>query len=545
MVLASSHTATSAPPAEDCAKPYPVADLAPGDAVTGLTVARGTTPDGFTGEVLGVVEDGITAGLDMVMVDLTSADIDRVGSIWQGMSGSPVYAADGRLIGAVSYGLSWGPSQIAGVTPFEDMDEYLAAASPRKKVTLDRADATAVAEAAGVTRAQAARGFKQLSVPMAVSGIDPSRIGKVAKRDYLRSPLAGSSAGASIGAETIVAGGNLAASVAYGTVAYAGVGTATSVCGGKVVGFGHPLAYLGATTETLHPASAVYVQADPAGSAFKVANLGAPVGSIDNDRYTGISGRFGAAPGGTVLSSRTAFGSRSFDGRTTVTVPAYVGEVAWYHLATVNDRAVDGMTKGSALVTWSVKGKDGAGKAFDLKRTDRYLGSYDIASEGVGELPDLAWILSEMNGVKVDSITADSRIVTDARRLRVSAVQRKVKGTWRDVTGNLTVKAGSKLTLRAVLTGTGAPVYRTVTVTVPKQLKGKKAPLWVRGGNDHYGEGSWGSLAGMKTYVAKKVRNDAVVAILRNQGKAAPKQGVSSPTNNVVVGQKRLRVIVK
>ena len=36
-------------------------------------------------------------GVDMIMMRLTSAEIDRVGGIWAGMSGSPVYAADGRL----------------------------------------------------------------------------------------------------------------------------------------------------------------------------------------------------------------------------------------------------------------------------------------------------------------------------------------------------------------------------------------------------------------------------------------------------------------
>ena len=61
----------------------------------------------------------------MVMMRLSSPEIDRVGGIWQGMSGSPVYAEDGRLIGAVAYGMSWGPSPVAGVTPFADMDTYL------------------------------------------------------------------------------------------------------------------------------------------------------------------------------------------------------------------------------------------------------------------------------------------------------------------------------------------------------------------------------------------------------------------------------------
>src|SRR5687767_12893318 len=97
-------------PTPDCAQPFPIADLAAGDPVDGLTVSKGTTPEGFTGEVVGILHDGIAPGLDMVIMDLSSPEIDRVGGIWAGMSGSPVYAEDGRLIGAVAYGLTWGAS---------------------------------------------------------------------------------------------------------------------------------------------------------------------------------------------------------------------------------------------------------------------------------------------------------------------------------------------------------------------------------------------------------------------------------------------------
>src|SRR3712207_6428611 len=115
--------AQSAPPASDCAQPFPVASVTDGQPVHGLTVSDGTTPEPFTGEVLGVLEDGIAPDLDMVIVDLDSPAIQAAGGIWQGMSGSPVYASDGRLIGAVAYGLSYGPSPIAGVTPFEQRSE--------------------------------------------------------------------------------------------------------------------------------------------------------------------------------------------------------------------------------------------------------------------------------------------------------------------------------------------------------------------------------------------------------------------------------------
>ena len=105
----------------------------------------------------------------------------------------------------------------------------------------------------------------------------------------------------------MVAGGNLAASLSYGDVTQAGVGTATRVCDGRVVGFGHPMTFLGRTSLSLHPADALYIQKESLGAPFKVANLGAPVGTITDDHLTGITGTFGALPGTTPVRSTVSY----------------------------------------------------------------------------------------------------------------------------------------------------------------------------------------------------------------------------------------------
>ena len=64
-LVAGSSASYAAPPTEDCAVPYPVAELTDGQPVRGLTVSKGTTPEEFTGEILGVLEDGIAPDVDM------------------------------------------------------------------------------------------------------------------------------------------------------------------------------------------------------------------------------------------------------------------------------------------------------------------------------------------------------------------------------------------------------------------------------------------------------------------------------------------------
>ena len=146
-------------------------------------------------------------------------------------------------------------------------------------------------------------------------------------------------------ADDVEAGGNLAASLSYGDVALAGVGTATSVCDGEVVGFGHPLDFAGDDqTYGLHPAEAVYVQPDSLGAPFKVANLGDPVGTITDDHLTGITGTFGDVPDVITVQSDVTYGARQRLGTSYVSVPDALAEVAFYqnlgnHFTVVDEEA--------------------------------------------------------------------------------------------------------------------------------------------------------------------------------------------------------------
>lgn len=81
-----------------------MSEITAGLTGTGPAVTEGNTPEAFGAEVLGVLRNAIWPGVDMIIAELDSPAVDRYG-VWAGMSGSPVYADDGRLIGAVSYTL--------------------------------------------------------------------------------------------------------------------------------------------------------------------------------------------------------------------------------------------------------------------------------------------------------------------------------------------------------------------------------------------------------------------------------------------------------
>ncbi|WP_323792516.1 SpoIVB peptidase S55 domain-containing protein [Nocardioides sp.] len=511
---ANAPLAPSADPVADCAEPFPVAEVAKGDLVDGLTVVSGTEPVEFTGEVLGVLNDGIAADIDMIMIDLDMEAFDETGGVWQGMSGSPVYAADGRLIGAVAYGLSWGPSKIAGITPFEHMDDYFTADPDTRKAGLSKAQARLVADRAGVTTQQAAQGFRELPMPLGVAGLSARRLEQAQKRGpkFLdkNTYVLGRAGADAPGPETIVAGGNLAASAAYGDITFAGVGTATSVCNGEVVGFGHPLYQLGETTEGLHPADAIFVQPDSLGSPFKVANISPVAGTITQDRLTGITGTFGPAPSSSTITSTVTKGSTSRTGVTEVTVQDALPDATFYALLTNSDRVLGGNPRGSALQTWTVAGDDN-GRPFQLTFTDRYTGG-DLVWEPIFQLADLVWNLAYIDGVTVESVTADNNVTDSLDTHGLGVVEQKAKGVWTRITPKAPgrIKAGKTLRLRMTVNGSaGESTLRIPNLAIPKEASGRSR-LAIRGGNSSYSWFYGRSVSSLEKQLAEAVRHDQI-----------------------------------
>jgi hypothetical protein len=536
--LGASPAQSAVPLAQDpqCAAAYPVDMLTRGLAVTGLTVSSGTVPDGFTGEVLGVLQDGIAPGLDMVMVRLTSDEIDRVGGIWAGMSGSPVYAPDGRLIGAVSYGLAYGPSPVAGVTPAEDMQALLdnpptgspsaldAANGPEEVAVPDRMSDRIVADGAA-TQDEVDSGLSRLPLPLGVSGIGTAKRMRQFKEglgiDDVRVYRAGA-VGAGGPAGEIVAGGNIAASISYGDVTSAGVGTATQVCGDEVVAFGHPMTWTGPTTLTMHSADAIYVQEDPAWAPFKVANLTGAAGTISDDRMAGISGHLGVLPDTTEVSAHvTTSEGNGHDGTTMISLESEVPYLSAWHLLVDQDRAFDGVGQGSARVRWTVEGVRADGSPFEFSRVDRYASSYDITFETIWDSwDDLDRVLNNtFEDVRVTDVSYRAYLDREYRRYNVTGLKRAVGDHWVAVSKGerLRVQPGQRLRLQVKLTSKALGTKLVpMTVRVPTGTAGREGSLRVSGGSSVWaGGGGAGSFEQLLTKIENAVHNNDLVTSLR------------------------------
>jgi hypothetical protein len=560
----TSPPANAADPLPDCKVAYPVADLitdlaAPDPVtVTGLTVDTGTVPEGFTGEILGVLNNGIAPGLPMIMARLTSDEIDRVG-IWQGMSGSPVYAEDGSLIGAVAYGLTWGPSPVAGITPYEDMDEYMDTMPPLKVAVGPRL-AKRVAAETDVTARQARQGMEQLPMPLSFSGISKRRLNQMQGKngpDFIKTRGAtatgASSSAVDAGPEDLVAGGNLGAVISYGDITFGGVGTVTSVCNNRLVGFGHPLGFFGKTTLGLMPAEALYVQEDPAAPGFKVANMGeVPAGMIDQDRLTGISGPVGDAflPPETDVTSTVTYGTKEEGFNSHSLIKDFNADITFSQVLANHDRVIDAYQPGSEKADFTIKGTDANGNDFKIEWGDTYVSNYDISYESSYEIAETVYLLSRMKGVSVDNIDATADVVDSTSVLRLKTVQQKRGAKWVAIGRKQPVRVtpGSALHLRAQVTGGGTTKWVPITVAVPNKVT-RNGFLEVTGGLSSWDNGLYGTKtpAQLKSAIAAMTKNDEVKASLEffKRGKNLVKQSKSAAQPKPVRGRVWAEVQVK
>jgi hypothetical protein len=548
-----------------------------GQRVTGLTVASGTTPASFSGEVLGVVRNGIAPDLDMIMARLTSPDIDRVGGIWQGMSGSPVYAADGRLIGAVAYGLAWGPSPVAGITPAAQMYRLLsdAPSNPAARTTLRLAERAGTVDiprtmtrrlvSSGVLAREAADdGLSRLPIPLGISGMANAGRLQQAKKAFALSGVRVHMTGAVTSADDpipVVAGGNLAASMSYGDLSTIGVGTATAVCGDEVLAFGHSMAFSGPSRLTMHGADVVLVQEESVGPPFKVANASPPVGGILQDRLAGIYGmqRAGAVPRTTDVTSYVEVPEEgsSRTGTTRISVPRSVPDIASFHLLVDQDRVFEAISGGSAQVGWTVTGTRADGRTFTLTRADRFANELDVSFEPTWELYDqLAQLyFNPAENVTLDRIRTTSTMSRTYAAYAISKVSVLSGGRWRELRTDraLIMRAGTVKRFRVRLSSKqlGTTVVQ-LNVPVPKTIGRRTGMLEILGGNSYFAggegvfvEGPYIGATGPETFdaVLRRLRalprNDQVLANLtlyKRGGGTSTKQSVRVGTRAIVNG---------
>ena len=499
-IAVSTSAAIAAPPApgsDPCPAALPIGDLVPGvTTVTGLTTVKGTTPEEFHGTYVGTIENGIAPGLDLPVFDMegsriTHGDGSVDAGIWAGMSGSPVYDdATGELVGAVSYGFSSVASPRAGVTPatyMYDLDnpKYATLSAARGTVRATAKEADAIARASD---APGALGTGHIITPSKqVSGIAAAAANKIAAKSPMLQAKAPNksggfrSGGASLGADAdypIQVGGNIATTFSTGDVTTAAVGTVTAICGNKVFAFGHPDEFTGKSTETFNGASAVDVQEDGGlGASYKIANVGAVKGVINQDRLAGILGTIGQQPTNIeVVTHATGLGDTR-DATTNVAVPAALSYVVSAQVYNDAVTLLNQFSSGDATMTWKIhytRTIDGVPTPEVFQRT-QHVSAFEYFPEEASYLAasDVEAIVTNgFEKVTVSKVEVNSTFLPDYRAFRTVGAQVLSNGVWKNISSETPIKAkpGATLSLRVKLAAANY-LSEVEPTTVPFQVK--------------------------------------------------------------------------
>lgn len=443
--------------------------------VTGLTVVQGTTPVEFTGTYAGYIPNALGKGVAMLLFRMEGAGIDaatnatgRAAGIWAGMSGSPVYTDDDRLIGAVAYGLSPDDIPLAGVTPADYMKAVGTDKLTPKAPAAVRVAAKNLEGSRRTVQAAAGQSLQHLKTVKVITG--GARANALANRTQARVPKNSSPAAkavraggfSAVGAPTriaqpIVPGGNIAVGYSTGDLFSGGVGTVTAVCGDDVWAFGHPMDFWGQTALSIHNASAALIVTDStglSGSYKQVATVGQQVGTITEDGYGAIRGKLGLIKGfPSVTKVVNAKGQVLDTYRGSVVDPDLATNAAMGPALAVYD-ILDNVGFGTARLSWKIDYRLASGKKGSLRNWQLYYGQADLADQVAGDIGnDIASIAyTDLADATITSVTSTLTLL-DRKPIGYRFVGAQV---W---TGKNWVKLNGR-TLKKHRTHVVRPVYR-------------------------------------------------------------------------------------
>lgn len=303
----------------------PLSAVKEGMRGTARTVFRGSEPEEFNVEILGVLPGGVGPKQDLIVGRLSGGGADRT-AVFAGMSGSPVYV-DGKLLGAISYSFPFSKEPICGITPIEQMVSIFEQKQQLegKKNTEPRAvsfselsagsltpDLPKTAATTGIASgmsansammAVAGQSFRRIATPVTFTGFTQETLDffspQLTQAGLLPVAAAGGAAPISplkkANEKTLLGGTSVMMQLTRGDYSLAAAGTVTWRDGNKIYAFGHPFLSLGSSDLPMSESHVVTVVPNIANS-FKLAVPDAMVGAMTQDRATGVYGSLGQAP---------------------------------------------------------------------------------------------------------------------------------------------------------------------------------------------------------------------------------------------------------
>jgi hypothetical protein len=308
------------------ARLFPLEDVKPGMKGVARTVFSGTEAEEFGVEILGVLPGFPGPRQSAIIARLSGANAERTG-VFGGMSGSPVYI-DGRLVGAIAFSFPFSKEPIAGITPIKQMIDLFERGSDRNtreaseprtfsftelastdwKANLPKPAITGAPLIASVAAnsplvSLLGQQLQPIATPVVFGGVSQEALALYAPQLQANGLLPVSGVGgaaaitplAPVTEKTLAPGTSVSVQLVRGDYSVAASGTVTFRDGNRIYAFGHPFLSLGSSDMPMTESSVVTVIPNT-NNSFKLAVPGQMVGSISQDRASGIYGQLGQAP---------------------------------------------------------------------------------------------------------------------------------------------------------------------------------------------------------------------------------------------------------
>ena len=448
----------------------PVSELQVGMHGIAKTVVEGTKIEDFDVEILGVMKGQGPSG-DLILVRTSGSVIDRTGGIAQGMSGSPVYI-DGKLVGAIAYGWSLTDHKIGMVTPIADMLKNLAIASPRVKIIPSVPPVKVPPDVSG-----APTDFELKDTSLMVSGYSAESLSllktKLAPLHLVPLEVGNAPAGTQYG--SIEPGSSIGVQLVRGDVNIGALGTVTYVDDDQFVAFGHPFMQKG-SVNFLASNAYIFTTVGSLDSSFKVGVTGELVGTVSQDRGSGISGKLNQYP--YIIPFRVTVEDKDLQHtvdsdyqivRDEDLVPI-LGATGVFN---VIQKATDRVGGGTAKVSFEITGRDLPGEV--IKRENMFYSPDKIGELSISEILESLDMLAKNPFQPIDLFDVKVNVSLESSRQTATLVSAAVT--------NPSVKPGESVNINVTFKPfRGAAQISSVPYKVPQNQPNGPLMLEVRGG---------------------------------------------------------------
>lgn len=462
-------------------------DLRPGMKGTARTVFSGSGTEEFGVEVLGILPGFPGPRQSAIIAKLSGANVEKTG-VFAGMSGSPVYI-DGKIVGAIAFSFPFSKEPIAGITPIKQMidlfnkgSENLKPKEPRVvsfsqlagtdwKPNLPKPAVSSVSLLAPVSAGSPlmpllGQQMAPIATPLVFSGISQESLSVFAPQLVANGLLPVSGAGGSaaitpmgeVNENTFPPGSSISVQLVRGDYSLAAAGTVTLRDGDRIYAFGHPLLSLGASDMPMSESSVVTVIPNM-NNSFKLSVPGRMVGSISQDRASGIFGLLRQQPKMIPVkvnlhTSRDRVETYAFEMATDSFLTPLLLNITLFNTITSSERVL-----GDSTI--SVKGEIRVKGQEPIKIDRRFSAANNTAFMAAGAIvaPVNSLLTSGFDDVRLDGITLD-----------IASTETKYAGTLERITLDRTeVRRGEKVEVQAyVRTESGKQFVQRIPVQIPE-----------------------------------------------------------------------------